>query len=98
MQLCNCNKDEYYNISNIDNYNPNGLTCLNCGYRIHNEDIIMLLMREVKELKQTSIDLKYERDERQRIEESKECERQIKDELAMKETDKQIERFRMLDL
>lgn len=59
MQWCNCNHDNFYDLSAC--INENDLTCWSCNNRINNEDVIVLLLREVKKLSDKAADIEFER-------------------------------------
>lgn len=108
MQWCNCSHDDdYYNLStSVNECGLNGHpTCWSCNNRIANEDLILLLMKEVKRLNQTVEQLEFEKQDRERIkfeEEVKKMDEEAKemeeDRIALENVDKQTERFIILDL
>ena len=59
MNWCNCNHDVYYNLSAI--INEDSLTCWSCGNRIPNENLISLLIKEMKRIDSWAEDLEFKR-------------------------------------
>ena len=93
---CNCgyNENSYLNISNIDNGFNAPPRCFSCGNIITNDTIIMLLLREV-------IELKYQVEilgEEKRKREDKELEEELKEQKDIEMINRESERFNILDL
>jgi hypothetical protein len=63
MNWCNCNHDDYYNLTtSVNDYGVDGhKTCYTCGNIINDAELISLLVKEVKSLNQTVEDLERDR-------------------------------------
>lgn len=59
MNWCNCNHDNYYNLST--SINEDTLTCWTCANRMTNEDLIQLLIKDVKKLNEEAENLEFKR-------------------------------------
>ena len=100
MNWCNCNHDSYYNLST--SINEDTLTCWTCANRITNEDLISLLMKELKQLNDKVEDLESKRDNTPDIdymyEKAQEIEEYFKERIgrvdAYKEKEKTVEEAR----
>jgi len=96
MQWCNCNHNDYYDLnSSVNEFGNEGRpSCSQCGNPINNEDMILLLLKEVKRLKISIEDLEFEKMERDTIKN----EEAIKESENMKRIVVESNRFDMLDL
>lgn len=96
MNWCNCNHDVYYNLST--SINEDSLKCWTCGNRITNEDLISLLIREVKKLYETVQVLEFERVGRESEKFNEEHKKMEEARIAAEKISKQTERFEIMDL
>ena len=104
MNWCNCNHDNYYNLST--SINEDSLTCWTCANRITNEDLIQLLIKEVKRLDAAAEDLEFKRNNTPDIddmyEKAQQIEEYFKEQInrvdACKEKEKVVEEARREDI
>lgn len=95
MNWCNCDHDQNYNISDINNgYHDGHSVCFSCGNSINNDDMIILLVKEVKRLSLYVEDLEFEKMERERIK----IEEEVVELNELKKIAAESERFNILDL
>ena len=96
MQWCNCNHNDYYRLgSSVDELGNDGHpTCYRCGCGINNEDIILLLVKEVKRLSISIEMLEFEKMDRERVRNEDE----VEEDEAMKRIEAEDNRFNILDL
>ena len=100
MSWCNCDHETYYDIlSNIDDTGFDGCAkCYQCGNRINNSDVILLLLREVKRLSQYVQDLESAKMSKENKEFEENLKKEEDEKLAMEKITAESERFNILDL
>ena len=104
MPWCNCdNNNDLYNVE-VDQYTKD-IRCSRCGSRRSDTDVVILLLHEVEELKNTIkildltiSEMKREKEEREDIEFLKEIEKENEEIQALKNIEKGTERFSIMDL
>jgi len=98
MQWCNCDHNNYnlYSLDLIVNEHGNEgrPLCHLCGQSISNDDMILLLLKEVKRLSLYIKDFEVEKMERDRVK----MEEATKEEEFMRKIQAESERFNILDL
>ncbi len=96
MQWCSCDYggNYSYGVSNIDNNPDAPPRCFSCGNRINNETIIMLLLKETIELKESIRILEEDKIKR----DNDKLEEQMEEQREIDNMDRGSDRFSILDL
>ena len=101
MEWCNCDHglNGYYSdvLKNVDGSSAY-LTCVHCGKRISDEDMIAILFLEIRTLKKIVVDLEIDMVERDLLIAEKESAQLAEYKKIDEDLNKQTKRFEIMDL
>ena len=100
MNWCNCDHGGSYDIlSHIDENADDGrVKCYICGHRVSSDDVIILLLGEVKKLSKYIQDIEFDKMSKENSEFEENLRKEEEEKKSMERIIAESERFNILDL